>query len=296
MTIPILIFGETGTGKTTLAKQIHNESERRNFPFVTANVAGISNQLFLSELFGHLKGSFTGAIRDKKGFCEEANNGTLFLDEIGEITLQQQQYLLRFIDEKKYYPVGSTSEKKFEGQLIFATNKNLEEMVEQGKFRKDLYYRLRIDVIRLKSLREDKDKIIKAVIHTLKTLNSKYNCNKSISSELIECFVEYDWPGNIRELKNLLEYLIVRTKKQNLTKSDLPLWFDCIEKVESKYQIYKEDCEKKYLIRSLIRYRGKINETSREIGLSKATLVHKIKKYTIDIEYIKILSQLQNVA
>ena len=200
---PILIEGETGVGKTQLAKKIFSLSKLKSKKFTQVNIASISNELFESELFGHVKGAFTGAIEDKKGFCETVGEGILFLDEIGELSLEKQASLLTLIDESVFYKVGSTEELKFRGKLIFATNKNLAKMVESGKFREDLYFRLRFFHITLPALRDHKEikQIIWDEFQNSKVSHIRYDV--VLSSEIVECLAQYPWPGNYRELANI---------------------------------------------------------------------------------------------
>ncbi len=276
----ILITGETGCGKSTLAREIHRSSARKDFEFITANLATTSESLFESELFGHRRGAFTGAITDKLGFCDLADKGTLFLDEIGELSLSSQKKLLYLLEEKKFIPVGGCKERRFEGRIIAATNQNLHLMVAKGEFRRDLYFRLRIFEYRIPSLRSD--------AMELKRLYTKMLYSKGITREhrewgkLEKIFSNYSWPGNIRELINCVEYYSVI--------GELPYWImdknydsnNSVSNVDSTYNKALECFEKKFFHNVIIKNGGAINKTARIIKISKTTLITKLKKYGID--------------
>lgn len=277
----VLITGETGTGKTYLAKKIHNESHRKTF--LQLNMGAVNSNLFESELFGHTKGAFTGAGTDKIGFCEEVGRGTLFLDEIGEISLESQAKLLTLIDEKLYYRVGSTIPKKFEGRLIFATNLDLEEKVSEGKFRKDLYYRLRFYQVELTPLRYKSD-INKIIQSEIEEKVENFNKLITLSRDSLKILNEYSWPGNYRELSNTIEYLF-DLNKFYITKEELPRWiksdFLRSEKDDGSYKNMLQGFEQEYFNRLLSEAGGKIVEAVRLSGLSKPTIITKLKKYGI---------------
>lgn len=281
----VLITGKTGTGKTYTAKKIHKLSKYKNEKLVSLNIASLSDSLFESELFGHVRGSFSGATSDKKGFCEVASNGILFLDEIGELKKETQAKLLTLIDDKVFYSVGCTQPKRFRGKIIVATNKNLPEMVNSGEFREDLYYRLRFYELRMTELIKYPN--YKQVIWT-EVQNYLINQNKlhiKITNDFYEALYNYLWPGNFRELKNTIEY-VFSSEEHSICRKNLPYWI-----VENKpygaakghlYHYSMESFEKNYLEQSLKKYAGKINLTAEMIGLNKVTLISKLKKYDIN--------------
>ncbi|RMD47495.1 MAG: sigma-54-dependent Fis family transcriptional regulator, partial [Aquificota bacterium] len=208
--INVLITGETGTGKEFAARAIHNYSNRKDKPFIAVNCAAIPSDLLESELFGYVKGAFTGADRDKKGLIEEAEGGTLFLDEIGEMPLSLQAKLLRFLEERKIRPLGSTKEIEVDVRIISATNRNLKKEIDKGKFREDLFYRLSTIDIHMPALRERKEDIPIIISVLLKKLNHKYGKNiKKISQDFIEYIKTLELKGNIRELKNIIEKSVI---------------------------------------------------------------------------------------
>ncbi|MBD64102.1 MAG: hypothetical protein CME62_02770 [Halobacteriovoraceae bacterium] len=280
--LPLLISGETGTGKSFLAKKIFKDYQSFFHSFYQVNVAALNPQLFESELFGHKKGAFTGADRDKIGFCEKVGSGILFLDEIGELSSEQQVKLLTLIEERIFYPVGSTEAKPFRGKFIFATNKNLEAMVARGEFREDLYFRIRFYQVELLPLKDDQ---------LQKQLMDCVTAYKLILDEKVwEQMLAYSWPGNKRELFQTFEYLKL-LKKEFIRSEDLPKWLR-IQKEQVNFNgQYKQamgEFEKQFLLQAMRRYQGKVNLTSEKIGLNKVTLISKLKKYDIDRRQYKL--------
>ncbi len=209
--IPVLILGDTGSGKEVMAKYIHYEVDNEKGPFVAVNCPTISKELFESELFGYTKGAFTGADpKGKDGYISQAGEGTLFLDEISEITPEFQSKLLRVIQEREYMPVGSNQTKQLKCRIIGASNQNLRELVEQGRFREDLYYRLTIVPVRLPALSERKDEILPFMRFFIEQDNKKYNKQvQYVEDSVIKLFYYYSWPGNIRELRNLITQIMI---------------------------------------------------------------------------------------
>jgi len=241
--INVLIVGESGTGKDVVARTIHRLSHRADRPFVAINCASLPAELLESELFGYKKGAFTGATSDKKGLIEEANKGTLFLDEIGEMPMQLQAKLLRFIETKKIRPLGSVKEVDVDVRIISATNKNLEEEIEKGNFREDLYYRLSTITIRMPSLKERREDIPLIVESILKELREKYNKDiQGISPEFLDYLMQYEYKGNIRELKNILEKAVILSEGRELT----------LPRYESKSinSVYIDDPEETFTVKT----------------------------------------------
>ena len=221
--ISVLIIGESGTGKELIAKALHEESSRRDKPLINVNCGAIPEGILESELFGHEKGSFTGASARRKGYFEAADKGTIFLDEIGELSLSTQVKLLRVLELGEFMRVGGTETIKVDVRILAATNKNLEKSVEKGTFRKDLYYRLKAVTIFLPSLKERREDIPILAEHFIKEFGKENNIpNKGISPQAVKTLQEYSWPGNIRELKNLLESLIVLKKGEIIKQTDIP--------------------------------------------------------------------------
>lgn len=287
---PVLIEGESGTGKELLAASIHYNSSRKDKMFVLQNCSAFSDTLLNSELFGHEKGSFTGAISEKKGLFEIADNGTLFLDEIGDMDKEVQAKLLRVLEDGTFYRVGGVEPKKVDVRIIAATNKKLLKQIEQGLFRKDLFYRINTISITMPPLRERREDIVSLVDYFLKSyLKTHHNEEKKISPEVMKFLTAYDWPGNIRELRNLVERLIVFSGKEKIIQlHHLP------EEIMAAYQvpeIHKNSNKKlkdalKSLEKEIVKQalkRAKWNKTaaSRELSISRASLNNKITQFNI---------------
>lgn len=299
----VLLTGPTGTGKSTLARQIHDASTRKNRPFVSINLATLHEGVFESELFGHEKGAFTSAEIKRTGKLELAHGGTVFLDEIGDLSFRMQARLLEFLQTKLVCPVGGNREIKLDVRVIAATHKNLKQSVERKEFREDLFYRLRVLSIPLRPLRErveDFDELIHDCLR--RACEEAHRKVFKISAEVAEKFESYDWPGNIRELKNVLDYAVLSSENQEVTLKDLPSWLtfasDEIDQHLLKshavlgmaevpltldFQDTLRRFEKEYLSRALSRNRGRVSRTARQIGLSKATLIRRIRAYGINV-------------
>ena len=219
----VLILGESGTGKELIAEQIVNHSPRKDKPYLQVNCGAIPETLIESELFGYETGAFTGAdAKGRKGLFEAANGGTIFLDEIGDLPLHMQVKLLRVLQQRQVTRVGGTEAVDLDVRVIAATNRNLEEMVLQGQFREDLYYRLNVVTLSIPPLRERREDIVPLINHFLKVANEKYHTQKSIFSDTIDTFENYSWPGNVRELENLLENLVITTPDDIIRLENLP--------------------------------------------------------------------------
>lgn len=278
----ILITGATGTGKSRKAKQLHELSGRNKFLHV--NICNFSKSLIESELYGHCKGSFTGASSNKPGFLEAIGEGTLFLDEIGDLELESQSKLLMLLEEGAYFPVGSTQSKKFRGRLLFATHKNLSDMVEKGEFRRDLWHRIRAFEIKLCALSEKDD--LEDLIER-EFIQAKASAGKSsliLDDYLLKYLVQYDWPGNYRELKNTMDYICLFSDSI-ATLNKLPDYMntgnDAAIVAVGSYRAQVDKFEREYLTKMLAQRDYRINKTAREIEISKVTLLSKMKKYGI---------------
>ncbi|HVT91044.1 MAG TPA: sigma 54-interacting transcriptional regulator [Tepidisphaeraceae bacterium] len=219
----VMILGETGTGKEMLARYLHSQSDRRQYPFVPVDCSALTDHLFVSELFGHKKGAFTGAIRDSLGFVRTANGGTLFFDEIGELSLPIQAKLLRMIQERVVVPVGDTRAYPVDVRILAATHRDLASMVKQGTFRQDLYFRLNVVAINLPPLRERADDVVELANHFLKSQAQLYQEPlRQLDIQAQTALASYTWPGNVRELANVMEHAHVLATDQTIHLSDLP--------------------------------------------------------------------------
>ena len=285
----VLILGETGVGKDVLAKYIYNESERRRSgKFIKVNCGAIPANLLESELFGYAAGAFTGASKNgKPGMFELADKGVLFLDEIGEMPLDLQVKLLRVIQEREIQRVGGTSTKKIDVRLIAATNRNLKEMVQEGNFREDLYYRLNVVPINIPPLRERKEEIHTLMKIFLKDINEKYGMKKEMNAELIAFFYRHDWPGNIRELSNLLEQIVLLNSEDELKLEHLPLEykrginFSYIEIAEETTLKNAVETAEENILKRTARKCRTTYDLAKALDTSQPTIVRKLKKYNI---------------
>ncbi|WP_337866887.1 sigma-54 dependent transcriptional regulator [Ignavibacterium sp.] len=277
----ILITGETGTGKDLIAKKIHQLSYRRDKPFVAVNMASISGTLFESELFGHLKGSFTGAISDKQGYFEAANGGTIFLDEIGELPKELQGKLLRVIQYSEIYRIGSSQPIKLDIRIIAATNKDLLEEVQKGNFRADLYYRLNRGYIYLPPLRKRGEDIILLANHFIKIANQKYDKNIiGLSRKAINQLRHYTFPGNVRELENIIFNSVMKSEdNQKLESIDLPKDFLAKKADESITNLISlEEMEKNHILYVMAQVDNNVTRAANILGMSERSLQRKLKK------------------
>ena len=282
----VLITGETGVGKELIAREIHLGSQRRNHPFVKVNCAAIPETLLESELFGYEKGAFTGAVTNKPGRFEIAHEGTILLDEMGEIPLHLQAKLLGVIQDKSFDRVGGVKTIKVDIRIIAATNQDLQSAVQSGKFRSDLFYRLNVVPIHIPPLRERKDDLIPLVGYFLKIFTDKY-CKKinNVSPEIMATFSNYDWPGNIRELENVLERMVLMSETDTLTLDQLPAEIrGAISTVEAstlkeKVDIISQMTEKQMIIDVLKKTNQNRTKAAKSLGISRRTLQNKIKEY-----------------
>lgn len=286
-----LIVGETGTGKSLTAEKIHLLSKRRNGPFVQINCASLPDSLLESELFGYEKGSFTGATsKGKTGLIKAAESGTLFLDEIGEMPLHLQTKILHFIQSKTYMPIGAREPRHADVRIIAATNRDLEQMVAESKFRSDLFYRMNILTVNIPSLRESRDDIEDLAIYFLNMFNEKYNKNKRFSNGVLKNFIHYSWPGNVRELENLIERLVILSEDEFIEEKDLP------QKMMEQHMISKspyisnnatmteilEEIEKKMIIDAL-ETENSTRKAANFLGVTQSLLMRRVRKYNIKL-------------
>ena len=289
---PVLIEGASGTGKELLSAAIHYNSPRKDEMFVIQNCSTFSDTLLSSELFGHEKGSFTGAIADKKGLFESANGGTLFLDEIGEMDIKAQSKLLRVVEDGTFYSVGGSELKKVDVRLIVATNRDLKKQIEQGLFREDLYFRINTIHIVLPPLRERTGDINRLANHFLKSYAERYNAEiKTISPDVLSIMEAYNWPGNIRELRNLIERLVILSGKDKIIeRKHLPTEIMVSSSQEPGARNYSKDnklkdslkfFEKEIIEEKLKNSNWNKTTTSMELGISRASLNNKIEEYNI---------------
>ena len=287
----VLISGESGTGKELIARSIHSQSDRATKPFIAVNCAAIPDSLLESELFGYVKGAFTGAsVQGRVGHFELANKGVIFLDEIGDMPLHLQAKILRVLQDKKLTPIGSNKVVQLDVRVVAATNKNLKQLMEENKFREDLYYRLNVIPITVPPLRKRLDDIEKLSYHFLKRYNESFAKNVTkIDDDVLQIFMEYDWNGNIRELENVIEYMMNVTENDTLTLESLPS--NMLEKKSDKVVNLEVDelsqrvvplseLEKNEIKKALDIYgydtKGK-KMAARKLGIGIATLYRKIE-------------------
>ncbi|MCD4721100.1 MAG: sigma 54-interacting transcriptional regulator [Desulfobacula sp.] len=282
----VLIRGESGTGKELVANSIHYNSDRNKKPFIKINCAAIPENLIESELFGHEKGAFTGASRQKKGKFEMANQGTIFLDEIGNMTLAAQVKLLRVLQEKEFERVGGYKPIKTDVRIVAATNSNLEEMVQQGKFRDDLYFRLNVFPIYIPSLRMRKTDIILLADHFLEKYSKEQDKNiKRITTPAIDMMMEYHWPGNVRELENCIERAVILCNEGAIHSYHLPATLQTGTKSKTlplSLENAVAHLEREILMDSLKNTRGNINKAAGLIGITVRKFSYKAVKYDIN--------------
>jgi two-component system response regulator HydG len=281
----VLISGESGTGKSIIASQIHRLSSRAKRPFITVDCGTLVETLFESELFGHVKGAFTGADANKVGKFEMAQHGTLFFDEISNISLEVQAKLLRAVEERKVSKVGSHRVITVDVRLVAATNRNLPEAIKEGSFRGDLFYRLNVVSLHISPLRERKEDIPLLVNHFLEKYNSRIhkqsNQIKGVSPEALEIFLHHDWPGNVRELENTVERLVVLSTGPYLEPEDLAYAGLFLAPPAESTALDLKDLEKEHIRRTLQKFGGHKSETAKALGIDRKTLREKLKRYNL---------------
>lgn len=288
--VTVLIEGETGTGKELIAKGIHFSGTRNNNPFVAINCAALPETLIEAELFGYKKGAFTGAVGESRGKFEEANGGTLFLDEISTMPLQSQTRLLRVLQEQEVTRLGENNPRKIDVRIIAATNENLPELIKENAFREDLYYRLAVVPITIPPLRERREDLPILTEHFVTRSASKHGMRPpKIERDVFKVFFDYPWMGNVRELENLVERMVVLSDGDTLTLTDVPetvkypsstkseLWFDLPFE-----PISLEALEREIIRTSLHRHDGNQSQTSKYLGITRSALIYRIQKYGLE--------------
>lgn len=279
----VLIYGESGTGKELVAHAIHAHSQRRNEALVEVNCAAIPEDLIESELFGHRKGAFAGALEDKIGKLQKADGGTLFLDEVGDMSLKTQAKVLRSLEEQRFEPVGAEESIRVDVRVIAATNKNLEEEIERGNFREDLFYRLNVIPFHVPPLRERIEDIPLLAEHFLREFVAAYGRKpKELTPEAIQILQEYGWPGNVRELRNLMERIVILNPQTRIDARHIPLQQPAGGRAKStekfvSLQEVREAAERDYILRKLDENKGNITRTAETLGLERSNLYRKMR-------------------
>jgi transcriptional regulator with PAS, ATPase and Fis domain len=288
----VLVLGESGVGKEVVVKRIHEKSPRMNGPFVRINCGAIPDNLMESEMFGYAKGAFAGATNQGKlGLIPLANQGTLFLDEIAELTMPFQGKLLRVLQERHFYPIGGVKPVTVDIRIITATNRNLRSLIDSGKFREELFYRLNVVPIEVPPLRERKEDIPGLIDFFLKHFDSKYSKGKAISTKAMEVLNQYDWPGNVRELKNMVERLLVTTHDQVIESRHIPIeiW-ESIEKKNNQMLPEKRTLKEQLdqyeymIIKDAVRRNKTLLQISLELGMDVSTISRKCKKFNLRLD------------
>lgn len=281
----VVIYGESGSGKELVARALHNGSSRKDNNFIEVNCAAIPQELIESELFGHEKGSFTGAFETKKGKFELADEGTLFLDEIGDMSLTTQAKVLRVIETQEFQKVGGSKKIKVDVRIIAATNKDLEEEIQKTNFREDLYFRLNVIPMNVPPLRERKDDIPELVDHFLKLLAKQYRQKaKKMSKATLRTLMEYDWPGNVRELKNTIERLVIMNPAETIDVKEI----QPVKGMKADYSSYKtlrearEQFEKDFIVKKLQENSWNVSKTAEDLEIERSNLHRKIKSLGIE--------------
>lgn len=280
----VLISGESGTGKELFAKAIHSHSNRKNEPFVPVNCGAIPETLLESELFGYKKGAFTGAIMNKPGRFAAAEKGTLFLDEIGDLPLPTQVKLLRVLEDKEYLPLGATKTVKANVRIIAASNRPLIEMLKEGSFRDDLYYRINVLNLELPPLRDRKEDIPLLINHFIKHFNSLQGKNiREMEPAALIAIMNYSFPGNVRELRNIIEGAFILCKQGFIEFKHLPLHLQAKSSNQQNLPIMTlKAIEKTFVLKALERHKGNHSKAAKELGIHRSTLYRKLEKYSIE--------------
>lgn len=283
----VLITGESGTGKERLARFIHDRSRRARGPFLAINCGALPEALLESELFGHIRGAFTGAAGDKKGLFEAAGGGTLFLDEIGETSPGVQVKLLRALQERTVRPVGATRDVRVDVRIVAATNRDLEAMIRERTFRKDLFYRLRVVPLEVPPLRERREDILPLARQLIRHSCSEHSCGPcALSAEALDLLLSYDWPGNVRELENAIERAVLLAEGQpKIGRHDLPPEIRGIggaAPADGTALLTLAELERRHILGTLERFDGNRRKAAQALGIGETTLWRKLKQYVTD--------------
>ena len=278
----ILLLGETGTGKEVFAQAIHEESDRKGQPFVAVNCSSFSNELLKSELFGHVAGAFTGALKDKKGLFEEADGGTLFLDEIGEMNIDLQARLLRVLEDGSFNRVGDSKSTKVNARIIAATNKDLKQDAENNQFRLDLYYRLAVFTIHLPPLRERREDIPLLANYFMKEFSARFGRGiVAMDDQFLRVLNNHPWKGNVRELRNVMERVVITANTDTLTRDLLAFDFFTDMHEENKKTLNLASIESQFIRKAMLQAKGNKTEAARLLGIGLSTLYRKIEEYNL---------------
>jgi two-component system nitrogen regulation response regulator NtrX len=290
----VLITGENGTGKELVARAVHRQSTRAKKPFVEVNCAAIPSELIESELFGHMKGSFTGAVQDRAGKFEQADGGTLFLDEIGDMSLNAQAKVLRVLQDNVVTRIGGSKPIQVDVRVLAATNKNLEEEIAAGRFREDLYYRLNVVPLAVPPLRERRDDIPGLIAHFINTLSAREGVSpRTIAPEAVQRLQGLDWPGNVRELRNTIERLLILASGPRITEADVDRLvgrragdgasLGNLLEVQT-FEEFKHAAERAFLVAKLRQFDWNVSETARALDMPRSNLYKKIERYGLTRE------------
>src|SRR5438477_8564740 len=286
----VLITGENGAGKELVARAIHKASARSESRLVEVNCAAIPEELIESELFGHVRGAFTGASDDRRGKFEEADGGTLFLDEVGDMSARTQSKVLRALQEGRFTRVGGSRAISSDVRVLSATNKTLAEEIRRGAFREDLFFRLAVVPLSVPALRERREDIAPLARHFLTQFSARFGRRpKSVSPAAVDALESYRWPGNVRELKNLVERLMILCAADEIRREDLPAEIRDAElaaplPADAPLRDAREDFERRYILASLKRHRGNVTRTAEALGVERSNLYRKLKSYGIEVE------------
>ena len=283
--VPVLLTGETGTGKEVFAQAIHYNSKRSKQNFVAVNCSSFSKELLESEMFGHKAGSFTGALKDKKGLFEEANNGTIFLDEIGNLSYEVQIQLLRALQERKIRPVGSTQEISVDIRLVSATNENLEQGIEKGTFREDLYHRINEFTLRMPDLKERKEDILLFANFFLDQANKELDKHLiGFDAKASQALLSYHWPGNLRQMKNIVKRATLLAQGSFITLLELGTdLLDTTTTCTTSMSLRNEETEKEHILEALRQTGNNKSKAAQLLNIDRKTLYNKLKLYNIDL-------------